>query len=100
MQKLIRWTCSTNAKDIGMLYIVFGLFSALVGTSLSLLIRLELSGPGSQFIDSDKYGQIYNVLITSHGLVMIFMFLMPTLIGGFGNYLLPLMIGGRRYGIS
>lgn len=81
----LRWLCSTNAKDIGILYIIFGLFAALIGTSLSMIIRMELSTPGIQFINSDKYGTIYNNLISAHGLIMIFFFLMPALIGGFGN---------------
>lgn len=89
----IRWICSTNAKDIGVLYIIFGIYSAIIGTILSMIIRMELSSNGVQFIKSDKYGQIYNILITAHALYMIFMFVMPTLIGGFGNYLIPIMIG-------
>lgn len=93
MRGIIRWACSTNAKDIGILYIIFGLFSALIGTSLSMIIRIELSSPGAQYIISEKYGTIYNNLITAHGIVMIFMFLMPSLIGGFGNYFLPILIG-------
>lgn len=91
MKKLLRWLCSTNAKDIGVLYIILGLFSALVGTSLSMLIRIELSAPGVQYINSEKYGTIYNNLITGHGVIMIFFFLMPVLIGGFGKFL-PLYI--------
>jgi heme/copper-type cytochrome/quinol oxidase subunit 1 len=89
----LRWLCSTNAKDIGILYIIFGLFAALVGTSLSMIIRMELSTPGIQFINSDKYGTIYNNLISAHGLIMIFFFLMPALIGGLGNYMVPILIG-------
>ena len=93
MKKLIRWLCSTNAKDIGILYSIFGFIAALVGTSFSMLIRLELASPGMQYINSEKYGQIYNVLITSHALWMIFMFVMPVLIGAFGNFFVPIMIG-------
>lgn len=93
MRGLLRWTCSTNAKDIGILYIIFGIFSALVGTSLSMIIRIELTSPGAQYINSEKYGTIYNNLISAHGLIMIFFFLMPALIGGFGNYFVPLLIG-------
>ena len=54
-----RWFCSSNAKDIGTLYLIFALFSGLVGTAFSVLIRLELSGPGVQFIGDN---QLYNVL--------------------------------------
>ncbi len=89
----IRWLCSTNAKDIGVLYLIFGFISALVGTSFSMIIRLELASPGVQYINSDKYGQIYNVLITAHAVFMIFLFVMPVLIGAFGNYFVPILIG-------
>jgi len=89
----LRWLCSTNAKDIGVLYLIFGFISALVGTSFSMLIRLELASPGVQYINSDKYGQIYNVLITAHAVFMIFLFVMPVLIGAFGNYFVPILIG-------
>jgi heme/copper-type cytochrome/quinol oxidase subunit 1 len=88
-----RWICSTNAKDIGVLYLIFGYFAAIVGTSLSLIIRLELSSPGPQFINSEKYGTIYNSVISAHAIFMIFFFVMPVLIGGFGNYFVPILIG-------
>lgn len=77
MRASLRWLCSTNAKDIGILYLIIGFFSALIGTSLSMIIRLELAAPGVQYINSEKYGTIYNNLITAHGLLMIFYFLMP-----------------------
>ena len=91
--KLLRWLSSTNAKDIGILYIIIGIFSGIVGTVLSMIIRLELAAPGVQYIKSDKYEIIYNNIITAHGLIMVFFFLMPALIGGFGNYMIPIMIG-------
>lgn len=86
-----RWLKSSNAKDIGTLYLMFALFAGLIGTSYSVLIRLELSGPGVQYISD---GQLYNSIITSHAIVMIFFMVMPALIGGFGNFLLPLIVGG------
>ena len=89
--KIERWFLSSNAKDIGTLYLIFALFSALVGTAFSVLIRLELSGPGVQFIADN---QLYNSIITAHAIVMIFFMVMPAMIGGFGNFLLPLIVGG------
>lgn len=86
-----RWFLSSNAKDIGTLYLIFALFSGLAGTSFSILIRLELSGPGVQYIADN---QLYNSIITAHAIVMIFFMVMPALIGGFGNFLLPLLVGG------
>lgn len=64
-----RWFLSSNAKDIGTLYLMFALFSGLLGTAYSVLIRLELSAPGVQYISDN---QLYNSIITSHGIIMIF----------------------------
>lgn len=86
-----RWFLSCNAKDIGTLYLIFALFSGLLGTAFSVLIRLELSGPGVQYIADN---QLYNSIITAHAILMIFFMVMPAMIGGFGNFLLPLLVGG------
>jgi cytochrome c oxidase subunit 1 len=102
-----RYLLSTNHKDIGTLYIIFAIIAGFIGGGMSILMRIELQEPGIQIfgelakilsgassetaIDAGKH--LYNVLITAHGIIMIFFMVMPALIGGFGNWFIPIMIG-------
>src|SRR4051812_8658993 len=80
-----RWLFATNHKDIGTLYLLFSLTMFMIGGVLAMLIRLELFRPGLQFFEPE----LYNQLVSMHGLIMIFGAIMPSFVG-FANWMVPL----------
>ena len=99
-----RWFMSTNHKDIGTLYLIFAIIAGIIGGGISGIMRAELMEPGIQYLTGawpigsgsaniDEAYHHWNVLITSHGLIMVFFMVMPALIGGFANWFVPIMIG-------
>jgi len=91
-----RWFMSTNHKDIGILYIIVSALLGLISVGFTMFMRLELMEPGVQYMlleDGTPNGHLWNVMITAHGILMMFFVVIPALFGGFGNYFMPLMIG-------
>jgi cytochrome c oxidase subunit I len=93
--KMWKWydyfTFNIDHKVIGIQYIVMGFFFYLVGGAMAVAMRTELRTPDPDFVDPS----LYNALLTNHGTIMIFLWVIPVTIGGFGNYFIPLMIGAR-----
>ena len=101
-----RWFMSTNHKDIGILYLFVAGAVGFISVCFTVYMRLELMHPGVQYMclegarfiadsasECTPNGHLWNVMITYHGVLMMFFVVIPALFGGFGNYLMPLQIG-------
>jgi cytochrome c oxidase subunit 1 len=88
-----RWVFSTNHKDIGTMYMVFSIMAGLIGGLMSVVIRAQLMHPHGDVMGFGTDHQLYNVFVTGHALAMVFFTVMPATFGGFGNWLIPMMIG-------
>jgi len=101
-----RWFMSTNHKDIGILYLFVSGFAGFIAVAFTVYMRMELMHPGVQYMclegarltaaavgECTPNGHLWNVLITGHGILMMFFVVIPALFGGFGNYFMPLQIG-------
>ena len=90
---MVRWLFSTNAKDIGTLYLIFAVFAGMIGTAFSMIIRLELAAPGVQFLQGDH--QLFNVVITAHAIIMIFFMVIKKMNVGYSFIVLKNQIPGK-----
>ena len=111
-----RWFMSTNHKDIGILYLITSAFVGFLAVAFTVYMRMELMNPGVQYMcmehldkgfvsgfisslaaslpsECTPNGHLWNVMITYHGVLMMFFVVIPALFGGFGNYFMPLQIG-------
>ncbi len=101
-----RWFMSTNHKDIGILYLFTAAAVGFISVLFTVYMRMELMEPGVQYMclegarfiadptsECTPNGHLWNVMITYHGILMMFFVVIPALFGGFGNYFMPLMIG-------
>lgn len=88
---LNKWILSLNHKDIAVLYFIYATFAAMVGLSMSMIMRLELVHSGDVFLHNNFH--LFNSMVSAHAIVMIFLSVMPALIGAFGNYFMPIAMG-------
>ena len=84
---MFKWLYAVNHKIIATLYLLFSFVGGILGTACSIIVRTELASSG-QVIGNDN---IYNVILTAHAFLIIFFIVIPTLIGGFGNWILPII---------